>query len=487
MKIPPTVKELLKEMMVGYLRYQPDRLVRCGCFGYNQEYKPVAQFELAGMDTLAEIGVIPQQDYVLLTPEMREEIMAIATTKVDELERSGGGHDIRAFTILMQSILPPPLRRWAHVPFTSYDPLGTALSLKLLKSYQEVIGPDIKKVIRLFVERIREHAGTKQMGRTHLQHALCITAGFWLATILSRVIYCARKIDEAAAGLVGKASGATGSRNAQVMLGIPKLCGKTPFDERVLNKLGLKPARITTQILPPEPVVDFLFRCMELTQAFGQFGNDCRILMMPEIGEVRESAPAGTVSSSTMAGKENPRWSEANAGMAKLAKWAFQLPLDCFNSNLQRDLVDSACYRFFPLTVIFLAVQLENLLRENKQTGLPFIKGLAINPEACLKNIQLKAHANMGEALYLALQWHGYSGDAHKLVNDVIVPDSRISGSSLIDEARGRALTNSALQEALSAIPTEMMIVLQNPQNYIGDASAQALAIADEAEKYAAQ
>jgi len=486
MKIPSTVNELLNEIMVGYLRYQPENLVKCGCFGYNQEYKPVAQFELAGMDTLAEIGIIPHDDYVLLKPEMREKILAIPTTKVDELERSGGGHDIRAFTILMQSVLPPSLRRWAHVPFTSYDPLGTALALKLLKAYQEVIGPDTKKVIRLFAERVREQGETRQMGRTHLQHAVCITAGFWLATILSRVIYCAKKIDENAAGLVGKASGATGSRNAQVMLGIPKLCGDKPFDVRVLEKLGLKPARIATQIPPPEPVVDFLFCCMELAQAFGQFGNDCRILMMPEIGEVLESAPAGTISSSTMAGKRNPRWSEANAGMAKLAKWAFQLPLDCFNSNLQRDLVDSACYRFFPLTVIFLAVQLENLLRKNKQTGLPFLKGLTINAQACLQNIRMDAKTNMGEALYLALQWHGYSGDAHKLVNDAIVPASRDSGLSLFTEALrlGRS-ADPALRQVLETLPEQTVSILRNPQDYIGDAPAQALDIADEAEQYA--
>jgi adenylosuccinate lyase len=224
---------------------------------------------------------------------------------------------------------------------------------------------------------------------------------------------------------------------------------------------------------------------MELAQVFGQFGNDCRILMMPEIGEVMESAPAGTISSSTMAGKVNPRWSESNVGMAKLAKWAVLLPLDCFQSNLQRDLTDSACYRFFPLTVIFLATQLENLLRENRQTKLPFLKGLTINPEACLRNLQKDANVTMGEALYLALQWHGYSGDAHKLVNDVIVPASRISGLALVDVAQNMALTDPVLQTALSAIPDKMMKTLRNPQDYIGDAPAQALAIAEEAEQYA--
>jgi len=481
--MPQTADTLLNGLMVGYFRYQPKRLVQCGCFGYNQEYKPVAQFELAGMETLGEIGVISPSDFTLLTHEIKQGILDIETTRVDELERSGAGHDIRAFTVLMQQILPQCLRRWAHVPFTSYDPLGTALALKLLKAHQEVISIDVKQVIRFFAERVREYADTRQMGRTHLQHAMCITAGFWLATILHRIVECAKKIDIAASGLVGKASGATGSRNAQVMLGIPALCGDTPFDVRVLSKLGLKPAKISTQIPPPEPVIDFLFACMELAQAFGQFGDDSRILMMPEIGEFSESQAVGIVSSSTMAGKVNPRWSESNAGMAKLAKWAFQLPLDCFNSNLQRDLVNSACYRFFPLTVIFLAVQLENLLRPDKK-GVPFLQRVKINEQACLRNIQSDAHTNMGEALYLALQWHGYEGDAHKLVNDVIVPASRASGESLLQEAAKLARTDSSLCRALSAIPPKRVAILSDPQHYTGDASAQALAIVKEAEIY---
>ena len=451
----------LVEYMVGFVRYQPKKLIPI--FGYDHLYLPAIEFELAGIDTLAEIGVIPASDHALLTPAMREDAKSIATTLVDELERTGGGHDIIALTEMMKPKLPKSLRRWVHYPFTSYDPLGTSLALQLLRAYQKVIRPQLREVIKLFAAKVYEHADTKQMGHTHLQPALPVTAGFWLATILWRLIDCARKLDVAASGLVGKASGATGSRNSQVLLKINERCGKKPFDERVLEKLGLKPARITTQIPPPEPVIDFLYCCMKLAQVFGQLGNDCRILMMREIGEVEESASGASTASSAMSGKiANPRWSEANVGMAGLAKWAFQLPLDFFNSDLQRDLRNSGPFRFFPLTVVFLCVQLENLLKPNKETNDPFLGGIVIHKDACLANLRRFGAASMGEAVHLTLYYFGYEGDAHKLVNKKAAPASRKSGRPIVDVVLDMAKTDEALREVIRRIPEAMLAALRD-------------------------
>ena len=73
---------------------------------------------------------------------------------------------------------------------------------------------------------------------------------------------------------MGKISGAVGVYNAQVGLGITARCGDKTFEERVLEKLGLKAAPISTQILPPEPLADYLFSCIKLSATFGQFGRD---------------------------------------------------------------------------------------------------------------------------------------------------------------------------------------------------------------------
>lgn len=474
---------LLVKYMVGHLRYQPAKLV--GIFGYDFLYRPVIEFELAGLDVLADIGKIPAEVYALLTPDIRKKCLAIATTLVDQREEITR-HDIRSVVQLMQEILPDPLRPYVHVPFTSYNPIATAMSLSFLRAYQQCIAPDIRQTIMILSALARKHANTLMIGRTHLKHAVPITAGFWLANILHRIVYCSKKIDEAAAGLVGNAAGACGAHNAEVALELDKLCGDTPLDVRVLAKLGLDKAPISGQIPPPEPVSAFLSACKEAAQAFGQLGEDWRHLMMDEIGEVSESAEPGAVFSSTMAGKVNPRWSEALAGMAKLAKWAFNLVEDCANSLLQRDLVDTAPYRFFPLTIIFLAQQLQYLLKPSRKTKKPILEGFVVNPEVCLRNFNVRSYRVMGELLYLSLQMYGLKGDGHKMVNDVLMPMSDKTEKPLIDSAIELSAKDPNLAAAIANMPDRLKLILRDPKQYIGNAPESALERARVAEEYAA-
>ncbi|MDP3901292.1 MAG: lyase family protein, partial [bacterium] len=287
----------------GNPRYQPADLREI--FGYDNLYRPVGEVELAALDVLAEIGVIPAEDFVRLTPEIREAILAISTTDVDRVEREVTGHDIRAWVRLAQDLLPPELRRWAHIPLTSYDPLDTARALQFSRAHAQVVRPKAAQVALILADLTERFSEQIQVGRTHGQHALPVTVGFWFATVLNRIMENVRIMDLHASSLTGKVSGAVGAYNAQMALGITRE-GEASFEERVLGKLGLVPGRISTQIVQPEPLVHYLFSCVTLSAAFGQFGRDARHLMRTEIAEVREQFQEGQVGSSTMAHKRNP-------------------------------------------------------------------------------------------------------------------------------------------------------------------------------------
>src|SRR5436190_154776 len=236
----------------GNPRYQPKELQ--SVFGYDNRFQAVAEVEIATMRTLADIGIIPAADIASLTPAVEQELLAIATTEVDDVERRITKHDIRAWVRIAQSKVAPGLRRWIHVPLTSYDALDTARALQFVRGH-DVVKRLTDKVIGCFVEQVNSFAAQPQIGRTHGQHALPITVGFWFATILSRILVNIQSANSAADKLVGKISGAVGVYNAQVGLGIAARCGDKTFEERVLEKLGLKAAPISAQILPPETVV----------------------------------------------------------------------------------------------------------------------------------------------------------------------------------------------------------------------------------------
>ena len=463
-------------MLPGNPRYQPKSLV--DFFGYDNLYGAVAQVEIATLRTLAEIGVISATDISLLTPELEKVIVAITTTEVDLVEKTdtlefgkATKHDIRAWVRIAQSKLPVPLRRWVHVPLTSYDALDTARAIQFSQAHQRVIRPSTNKLIGIFADRAEEFAETVQIGRTHLQHALPITVGFWLATILSRIIFNADQANSFASGLVGKISGAVGAYNAQVGLGIAERCGSKSFEERVLEKVGLKPARISTQILPPEPLAYYLFSLTMMSAALGQFGRDGRNLMRTEVGEIGEPFEQGQVGSSTMAHKRNPINFENSEGMWLKNKNEFGKVFDTLISDHQRDLVGSCIARDFPTIVVNLVQQLDTLLRKDK-AGKTFLERISVDEEACARNFALQSDRILAEPMYIALQKAGYEGDAHDVVNHQAISLMDTDHVSLVEAVNMLTLHDQELLRAFESIGHETLVLLDNPEKYVGAATS---------------
>jgi adenylosuccinate lyase len=96
--------------------------------------------------------------------------------------------------MIAQKIVHPKLRKWIHVPLTSCDALDTGRALQYLRAYEQVVKPKMIALVKLFIERINSFAGILQIGRTHGQHAIPITVGFWWANILGRILYNFKKL-----------------------------------------------------------------------------------------------------------------------------------------------------------------------------------------------------------------------------------------------------------------------------------------------------
>lgn len=467
----------------GSLRYQPLQLKED--FGYDNQYRGLARVEVAALQTLGELGFIPAEEMAQLTPEIIEQLLNIPTTRVDEIERTITKHDVRAWVREGQRIINGTLARWLHVPLTSYDPLGTSQSLQFIRAYQNALRPALVEFVKQFAELIRKFSGTLQIGRTHGQHALPITVGFWLATILNRILYNWEQADRYNNGLFGKISGAVGAYNAQLCLGLEEcarsITGKS-FEELVLEKVGLKPAAISTQILPPEPLAYFLYSCVMLSASLAQFGRDCRHLMRTEIGEIREAFEEGQVGSSTMAQKRNPINFENSEGMWIKNKNEFGKVLDILISEHQRDLTGSSVARDFPLIVINLQQQLNTYLRKNAQ-GISFLQRISIDQGACRKNFDMSSHLILAEPIYIALQMAGYQGDAHELVNRKLVRVAEKTKQQLVAVLSGIAARDGSLQKVVQQIPNEVWESFWHPESYTGLAEKKALQIVETAEK----
>lgn len=466
--------------MPGDPRYQPKSLQRY--FGYDALVAYQIDVELATLRALTSRGVIPPSEYALLTPAVVEALYGITTTEVDAEERVTK-HDIRALVNCMKRRMPGPLQRWVHVPLTSYDVIDTARVRMYRAAHTDVVRPLFKKLVASLQAHARRYARMSQIGRTHGQHALPITVGFWLATILNRLIHCAAQADAKAEALCGKISGPVGAYNAQAVLGLCQSSALS-FEDEVLSHLGLSAAPISTQIVPPEPLAEYLFSCVLVSAVLGQLGRDCRHLMRTEIGEISEPFAATQTGSSTMAHKRNPITFENEEGMWHSQKWDFGKVFETLVSEHQRDLVGSSVARSLPAIVVRLVYQLERLLAVTAENPTPFIERVVPDPDACARNLALQGDLVLAEPLYIALQMGGYPGDAHHLVNHTVVELAKQYQMSLLDAVRAICRSDVAVAEAWRRVPDELKAVLRQEQPYIGIATERTHQICDAAAAY---
>ena len=465
---------VLNLTLPGNPRYQPKELIEI--FGYDYLYRSYIEVEMAAIKTLYEFGIMPKNDFDTIDLNAMLAVEKITTSQVDEWERAVTKHDVRALIQIMQKIFGPQAGRWVHIPLTSYDVVDTARALQFSRAFK-VLEPKIITVLTQLEEKIRETATLVQVGRTHGQHALPITVGFWLATIAQRILFNYLEMERYSDGLVGKISGAVGSYNAQVGLGINKPGAKN-FESAVLEKLGLKPAQISTQILPPEPLSYFLFSATMMSASFGQFGRDCRHLMRSEIGEVAEAFSSNQVGSSTMAHKRNPINFENLEGMWLRTKNEFGKVLDTLISEHQRDLVGSCVARDLPIIVINLLHQLNTLLRSDGHGGT-FLSNITVDANRCRQNLEKSAGLMIAEPLYLALQMAGYEKDAHHLVNHKLLSYAKKHNISLYQALIQHDAEDEELKEVISNIPKEIKALFERPEEYTGTAASKALEIAN--------
>lgn len=469
------MKKNLRLEMPGNPRYQPKSMIPY--FGYDYLVRFQIEVEWALLESLADIRVIPSEEALLLNSKLKRRLFkGITTTLQDKREREVTKHDIRALVQLMQELMPEPLRKWVHFSATSFDIIENARIYAYKQAFLKATFPALIGLMENLSDKAEKFVSEIQIGRTHGQHALPITVGFWMATILNRFLDTAQELKESEGKLVGKFSGAVGACNAQVALDFENRSQELfnlTFEELVLSKLGLKPSIISTQILPPNHLARFLHEYVLLSGNLAQFSRDCRHLQRTEIAEVAEEFDLGQVGSSTMAHKRNPITFENTEGLFAIILAEYQKVFSCLVSEHQRDLVGSSIMREFPTIVILAQYQIERISK--------VISKITIDKKSLERNFNQSKELIMAEPLYLILQLYGYKGDAHELVNHTLISKAKNSGRPLTEELIGLAGNDQKVGEVLSKIPKEMFDLLRDPHKYIGKAEAKTMEVVKKA------
>ncbi|HEX2037764.1 MAG TPA: lyase family protein [Chloroflexota bacterium] len=413
--------------------------------------------EAALARALARHGVCP--------PEAAAEIVAAAEdVGIDEVraEEARVDHNIRAMVNCLQRRVSDGAKPYVHLFATSSDIMDTATAMRLRDFTHQALLPELARLVRLLISLAREHRDTLQIARTHGQHAVPITFGFAVAVYVERLGSCLVRLRRAAGELRGQLSGAVGAYNAHA-LGV---ADPRALERDVLAQLGLQAARISTQIVPPEPVVELVQAALACFGVLANLADDMRHLQRTEIAEIRERFHAQQVGSSTMPHKQNPWNFEHVKSMWKaFAPRGMTVLMDQISEH-QRDLSNMASARFTPEILVGLLEALD------RSMGL--MENTTVDAGRMREHLAGSLGIVVAEPLYVLLALHGVP-QAHELARR-LAQQARQQGRSVMEVAQEMPEVTAVL----AGMTPEQRHVLDHPEAYLGRAREQVDAVCDE-------
>ena len=326
--------------------------------------------------------------------------------KVDEIEEVTR-HDVIAFLTNMKEYIDadvpegdPKPSRWVHYGMTSSDLGDTALCYQLTQACDLII-EDVKKLGEICKRRAFEERNTLCAGRTHGIHAEPMTFGLKFALWMDETERNIERLKQAREFIaVGKLSGAVGTYS-----------NIDPFiEEYVCEKLGIKAARLATQVIQRDRHADFLTTLAIIGSSLDKMATEIRNLQRTDIREAEEYFAPGQKGSSAMPHKRNPITCEKISGMARLLRGYAVAALEDVALWHERDISHSSVER---VILPDATIALDHMLR--KFTNI--IDKLLVYPDAMMANLNKTGGLIFSQNLLIALVSKGVlREDAYKWV-----------------------------------------------------------------------
>ena len=317
----------------------------------NTKFDYYLKVELAVCDAYAQLGTISQE----IADEIRKKA-TFSVERIDEIEKEVR-HDVIAFLTCVNESLGD-LGRYVHVGLTSSDVIDTAFALQIQDS-GKIIEKDLEQTILTLKTLANKHRNTICIGRSHGIHAEIMTFGVKMCSWIDILERQQENFTHALNQIrVGQISGPVGTYS-----------NISPEVERITcENLGLKPARVSTQIIARDYHAYFMQSLALIASVIEQFATEIRHLQKTEVLELEEGFGKGQKGSSAMPHKKNPVLSENLCGLARVVRANSIVALENIPLWHERDISHSSAERIiFPDSLILIDFMLHrfNSLMEN--------------------------------------------------------------------------------------------------------------------------
>jgi adenylosuccinate lyase len=394
-----------------------------GIWSEQNKFQKWLDIEILVCEALASLGEIPQE-----AAKRIKEKASFDPKRILEIEEITH-HDVIAFLTNVAEHVGED-SRFIHIGMTSSDLLDTALALQMKEAGERLLKrlQDFKAVVK---ERAVEHKYTIMIGRSHGIHAEPITFGLkllvWYDEICNRERLLEHAIDTISYGQISGAVGNYAHLDPQV-------------ETYVMEKLGLKAAPVSTQVLQRDRHAEFVAALALIGASLDQMATEVRNLQRTDVLEVEEFFKKGQKGSSAMPHKRNPIISENVCGLARLLRANAVAAMENVALWHERDISHSSVERvILPDSTIALDFMLHRF------TGV--VKNLLVYPERMLANLEKTDGLIYSQKLMLELAKTGISReDAYAAVQEAAM-ETWDSGIPFEQTVRKREAITSRLDE----------------------------------------
>ena len=342
-------------------------------------YQKWLDVEICASEAMVKLGKVPESAINTV-----KEKAVINVARIDEIEKITK-HDVISFLTSITEVVGED-GRFLHMGMTSSDVLDTSFAV-LLKEAADILLDDIDELLAALKRKAYEHKNTLMIGRSHGIHAEPITFGLKMAMWYQEMQRNRQRLMHARESVsTGKISGAVGTFSFI-----------DPFvEEYVCEKLGLKPAPVSTQIVQRDRHAEFFTALAIIASSLDKFAQEVRLLQRTEVREAEEYFSPGQKGSSAMPHKRNPVLSENISGLARLVRSYAVAALENVALWHERDISHSSAERVIgPDATIALDFMLGRFTR--------VIDKLVVYPERMLYNLNMTNGVIFSQTVLLAL------------------------------------------------------------------------------------
>jgi adenylosuccinate lyase len=398
--------------------------------------------EVALAQAQAALGIIPEQAAAAIAKCADVSLMDRA--RIDEgFARTG--HTLVPLVWELSQLVGEPHGGWVHWGATTQNITQTG-DLLVLRQAHQIFVQLLQDLLEAMADLAEKGADMPIAARTHGQHAVPATFGLKVATWIDEILRHLERLEQAAprifVAMLGGAAGTYASLGEQ-----------GPAVQRGMGeRLGMTSMRVPSRSISDHFTENVCVLAM-LAATCGKIGREIYELMKTEFAEVEEPVPPGTVGSSTMPQKRNPKLCQDIIAAAAEIRAQVPLALEAMQTEHEADrttslMIDTAESRACIATGDML-VRLVQVIR-----------GLKLDPQRMRKNLDLSGGLIMAEAVMLTLGATLGRQHAHDVVYDA---------------AQAAFVENKAFSELLSADPrvTERLhpaaiTKLMDPTEYCG-------------------